>query len=82
MDIEFQRLQMMMIKQEFDSLIASQKEIAEIRDMRPCRLGGLPGCPRMFHLVGALNGADEKLNEHACRHRLKLWVSFACGKLP
>ena len=26
-----------------------------IRDMKARRLGGLPGCPRMFYLVGALD---------------------------
>ena len=26
-----------------------------IRDMKACHLGDLPGCPRMFYLVGALD---------------------------
>jgi hypothetical protein len=32
--------------------------------------------------VDALNGADENLDGHACKHRPKMYVCFACKKLP
>jgi hypothetical protein len=31
--------------------------------------------------VDALNGADENLDGHACKHRPKMYVCFACKKL-
>ena len=50
---------------------ASSPHIYIFRDMKARRLGGLPGCPRMFHLVDA-QGAG------AVRHGGTAALTSAC----
>jgi len=56
----------------------------EIKNMKARRQGGLPGCPRMFHLVGALDRNSTTQMKRVTTSLplcIRQWIDEASGRI-